>query len=265
MSAQALTWAYAQTVKPATAKFVLVTLANASNGDGYCWPGQRRLMEWTGMSERALRDQISVLEAAGLIVRERRHRKNGSRTSDGYWLVGFADLPADVAATLPAESAAYQPADIAGDGENLPAESAAHYRQNLPNLPAESAAPYEPSVEPSVLNRKRACARDEIFEALCHACFGKHHSEITGAERGQVNRAKRDLRDVPSVTPDEICQRAKHYAVMWPHLSQPPSPTALAGNWTKIGTDLAKRHSAPSDERYERVVTDNGSIVYQAR
>lgn len=141
-----MTWAYEQDVKPAAAKFVLVTLANNANGEGYCWPGQQRLARLTGMSERALRDNIIALEEAGLIRRERRHRKSGSRSSDGYWLVGFAD-------DLPAESAGNQPADIAGSDEdnrqNLPVD----YRQISPNLPADSAAGSiyrnEPLVEPS--------------------------------------------------------------------------------------------------------------------
>lgn len=132
MSAQAVTWAYKQNISPPTAKFVLVTLADAANGEGYCWPGQQRLMQLTGMSERALRDQIKTLESLGYIHRERRTRSNGSRTSDGYWLLGFADLPADIAASLPATSAGRQPADSAARTNSQPAESAAPNRQILP-------------------------------------------------------------------------------------------------------------------------------------
>lgn len=132
MSAQAVTWAYKQNISPPTAKFVLVTLADAANGEGYCWPGQQRLMQLTGMSERALRDQIKTLETLGYIHRERRTRSNGSRTSDGYWLLGFADLPADIAASLPATSAGNQPAESAARTNSQPADSAAPNRQNLP-------------------------------------------------------------------------------------------------------------------------------------
>lgn len=84
---------------------------------------------------------------------------------------------------------------------------------------------------------------DEIFEALCEVCYGKPHDQITKSERGKLNTARNDLRSTPDATPDEVRRRGLHYAVMWPDLDA-PSPTALSGNWTKIGNDLAKRNGA---------------------
>jgi hypothetical protein len=155
VSHQAVTWAYEQDIQPCGTKFVLVTLANYANSDGYCYPSQETLAKDTGLSVRAVRDHIGKLEAVGCVQRERRHAKSGQRRSDGFWLVGFKALPADVAASQPADSAASQPARVAASATSLPADSVKPTGNERQSLPAESAAPYiegtvniEPSEEP---------------------------------------------------------------------------------------------------------------------
>ena len=86
MSLQAMEWAYRQEVSPSARKFVLVTLANYADGDGFCFPGQDTLAKMTGQDERSVRNHLANLEADGLIRREHRQRKNGSRKSDGIYL-----------------------------------------------------------------------------------------------------------------------------------------------------------------------------------
>lgn len=151
MSHQAVSWAYDQDIQPSGSKFVLVTLANYANSDGYCYPSQETLAKDTGQSVRAVREHIGKLEDAGCVMRERRHAKSGQRRSDGFWLIGFKPLPADVSASLAADIAGCLPADFAGGTGVLPATSVkptGNYRQNLP---ADSAGLLkdEPSVEPS--------------------------------------------------------------------------------------------------------------------
>jgi hypothetical protein len=128
MSNQAVTWAYAQDVKPAGAKFVLVTLANFADADGHCYPSQRRLAEDSGLSERAVRDHLTALEARDFIRRSARRRKDGSRTSDAF------DL------SMGRTNREISPVAATGKSRRT-------NRQISPNQPADFAG-HEPSVEP---------------------------------------------------------------------------------------------------------------------
>ena len=145
MSNRAITWAYEQDLASG-AKFVLVALADgASNEDYTCYPGQETLARMTGQGARSVRRHLAELEAAGLIVRERRNRKNGSRTSDRY--------------TLKVGDPAWPDCPVKDDHSDLqvaetnrpkwPLGSAA-YRPNCPNLPATMAGP-EPLEETNQL------------------------------------------------------------------------------------------------------------------
>ena len=87
MSVQALTWAFKQEITPAGLKFILVALANYASDDGYCYPSQKKLGELTGQSERAVRGHLATLERRGFIAREERRKEDGTRNSDGFYLV----------------------------------------------------------------------------------------------------------------------------------------------------------------------------------
>lgn len=80
-------WVINQDVSAADGKFVLLMLANHADEDGYCWPSVKRLASECGMAERTVKTHLARLVELGYISRERRHRKNGSRTSDGYQLL----------------------------------------------------------------------------------------------------------------------------------------------------------------------------------
>lgn len=94
MSISALNWAFEQDL-PHAEKSVLVALAHRADKDGYCYPGQKALASMTGASESTVRRAIKSLEGKGLISREDRRRKNGSRTSTGY------NLPVTMTANQP--------------------------------------------------------------------------------------------------------------------------------------------------------------------
>lgn len=83
MGVSSISWA-SQTPLTGSRKWVLLALANfADDADGYCFPGQRTLAEWAGISERTVREQLAELERDGWI--ERAHRmRDGWRTSDEY-------------------------------------------------------------------------------------------------------------------------------------------------------------------------------------
>ncbi|WP_182417274.1 helix-turn-helix domain-containing protein [Bartonella sp. HY038] len=70
---------------------VLICLANFSNEFGECWPSQATIAQETELCVRTVRDWLKKLEERGLISRLRRHRCNGSRTSDMFQL-NIADI-----------------------------------------------------------------------------------------------------------------------------------------------------------------------------
>ena len=79
MSWQALNWATKVRVGRASAKHVLMVLANYADENGTCFPSQAMLAADTEMSKRAVQDQLDFLEAHRLLSREqcRRGRRQG--------------------------------------------------------------------------------------------------------------------------------------------------------------------------------------------
>ncbi len=61
---------------------VLRELGDTANADGTSWAKQETIAAELGVSERTVRRHLKTLEAMGWIERTRRHRKDGSRTSD---------------------------------------------------------------------------------------------------------------------------------------------------------------------------------------
>ena len=82
MSVQAITWALDQSCATATEKAVLLVVANYIGPDGTTWVGQETIATQACCSVKTVERSLSSFEKAGWISRERRHRKDGSRTSD---------------------------------------------------------------------------------------------------------------------------------------------------------------------------------------
>lgn len=80
--------------------------------------------------------------------------------------------------------------------------------------------------------------RDEIFEALVEVA-GLDMATLTKSERGRVNNAAKELRDV-GASPDGIRARADVYRRRWPGVDLTPS--ALASNYSQLGTSEPKRN-----------------------
>lgn len=100
MSNEALTWAFRQTAPSTGAKFVLVALADGANQEHRCIPGQAKLMAMTGQGARSIVRHLGELEAAGLVIRERRNAGYQKRLPDGFRLpvgvvVSVPSLPQD--------------------------------------------------------------------------------------------------------------------------------------------------------------------------
>lgn len=82
MSVEALSWSFKTDAGDASAKLVLLVLANFADEDGRCWPSQKVLGQRSHLSDRTVRDALGRLEERGLITRSPRYREDGGRSSD---------------------------------------------------------------------------------------------------------------------------------------------------------------------------------------
>ena len=91
MSVRALTWALGVRVGNPTRKLILITLADAANERGECWPSQRWLAQVAEVSDRSVRAHLKALQDSGVILREPRWLTTGGRTSDLFRLLGMKE------------------------------------------------------------------------------------------------------------------------------------------------------------------------------
>lgn len=82
MSVEALTWALKQDTGGSGTKLVLLLLANYADAEGVSWYSQKYLAEVGELTKRTITTNLKKLETAGLLVREERARKDGSRSTD---------------------------------------------------------------------------------------------------------------------------------------------------------------------------------------
>lgn len=75
--------------------------------------------------------------------------------------------------------------------------------------------------------------RDHLFEALA-TNTGLDWKKLTSSERGRLNKACKELRDV-GATPSDVEDRARRYRKKWPDMEL--TPTALASNWSQLAPD----------------------------
>lgn len=73
-------------------------------------------------------------------------------------------------------------------------------------------------------------APDLIFEAFCEV-LGLDPKRLNKTERGRVNSACRDVRDVDG-TPDDIRLAAERYRQKWPDIDM--TAKAITGNWQSL-------------------------------
>ncbi|MCP4383057.1 MAG: helix-turn-helix domain-containing protein [Hyphomicrobiales bacterium] len=147
MSIEALNWAYRQPVAGHAAKFLLVTLCNYADADGFCYPSQERLAAMTGMSVRTVRSHLAALERAGFIKRENRRDEGGRNLSHGF-LIQQQISPVD------REKSAEAPADPLNraSGNN-------RQRQDLPAAKIAAGTLLKPKDSPPMVPPSRDAAR----------------------------------------------------------------------------------------------------------
>ena len=72
---------------PNRAKLVYIYLYDRRDIEGKAWPSVKRIAKDLSISEKTVRRAIQDLEKAGLIRKEYAYRKNGSHTSNRYYLL----------------------------------------------------------------------------------------------------------------------------------------------------------------------------------
>lgn len=166
MSTDAITLVKSRRVGSPTTKAVLFVLADYADAEWSSFVGQKRLAAETELTDRTVRTALAELEGRGLIVRQSRHRSDGTRTSDRIVLRS----------------------DAIGE---LPEARSATYRKQIPT-PAEGRSGHEPPVEPRtpIGVRERDISTDEIgsWTAL-EDLFGEASTESERKRRGKIVRS----------------------------------------------------------------------------
>jgi hypothetical protein len=85
MSVRAMTWAWEQDLKTGP-KFVLVALADHSDGAGVCWPGHELIAEKCGLSRQTVVEHIAMLERELYLKAERTRDAKGREGKARYFL-----------------------------------------------------------------------------------------------------------------------------------------------------------------------------------
>ena len=80
-----MNWAWGRQLKP-TAKLVLISLADAADDQGVCWPSVPTLARKCCTSTRTVQRILGELVEAGLLRAEPRFRKDRSSSSNRYCL-----------------------------------------------------------------------------------------------------------------------------------------------------------------------------------
>lgn len=137
-------------------KTIMLVLADYANADWTCWVGQARLAAECEMSEASVYRYLKRFEDAGLIRRERRHRPDGTRTSDYITLIREAveRLPVTLTSSQSGETTRHPVGDY-------PSPSTSTTRHSLTRELLE-----EPLDEQSVIEPSRSDDRDAASSTL---------------------------------------------------------------------------------------------------
>lgn len=72
---------------PQRAKLVYIYLYDRQDKEGKSWPSVKRIAKDLSISEKTVRRAVQDLEKAELIRKEYAYRKNGSHTSNRYYVL----------------------------------------------------------------------------------------------------------------------------------------------------------------------------------
>jgi hypothetical protein len=183
----------------------LICLANYADEHGICWPSQSTIAKETELSERSATIWLQKLEKQGFITRKRRHRRDGSRTTD-YITLQLGKRPDPTEKSQTAESA---------DRRNLTANGDKPNRISAQAKP-QQLHPIEPPLEPSEEPPTGAKAHGEaLFDELWEAWPVSERPDKRGVAKAAFQRLARA---------DQHCavQQATTFRALMVRRKQPP-------------------------------------------
>lgn len=233
------------TLRP-SAKLVLLAICDAASDDGVAWPTQATLAAKASTTDRTVRNVLAELADMGVVSWEQRGLGRANRYQVHVdTLRRLAEAP-----DHPDRNHDAGPGGSdrnGGSGPDRKQVSGPDRKQGSGPITEPS---QEPSREPSPAAPEpvpRADRRsDVLFETVAEVCGIDWRQPMTKSERGRLNRAVRELREV-GATPDEVRRKAVAYRLRWPDIDL--TPTALAANWTKVTSDLPDAEAAVSARR----------------
>jgi hypothetical protein len=194
-----------------------VALVLADHADGDAWStivGQQRIGAEAELSTRQVRRILSEFESEGLISRQRRHRKDGTRTSDRIVLnqPAIGRLPDSMSAGLP-------------DTDDT------DYRTNDAGTTGQIMSAQEPSVEPPVEPSVIATASLNDIKGVLVEVFGEPPPQGWSL----YNRIATWIRDRGG-TPADVRLRASRLVEEWGRKAA--TPAALEKHWTRYDAEV---------------------------
>lgn len=165
MSIQAVSWALEQQDLPASAKLILVSIANHANHvDGYCWLRADTIARESSTTPRNVYRVVSALVRNGYLRKETKRGTDGKQRATDYWIL--FDRPTSkwswfVATEEDDEAQDVVVADLPHDGmssgESGPESSSCHTDRMTPGIQPydrlDTRSIEEPSEEPSKPNK----------------------------------------------------------------------------------------------------------------
>ena len=172
-----------------------------------------------GITEHQVRRCIERLESLGIVSScvPRGRTKHYAINYDHPMLDGASSPDPDVA-NLPDDAAR-----LPDDAARLPAYKEVTETNRDSTL---AAAPRES------VKLKAPRPADPLWDTMLAVCRIDSRT-ITGSERGRINKALKDLREV-GATPAELESKAAAYRKKYPEVAM--TPTALAANWSQLAS-----------------------------
>lgn len=219
MSVRLRNWVHDHGPRRKSDRHVLEILAADANTSGdSSHPGVRVIAEMVGLRERQVQYILRRLEAEGWIIPTAYATGGRSRCTRYSVWSPFNAIPDPVKRV---QSEAPKGAVFRGSRLFL------LYKTKETTTRASDEA-RESQASPITTTQKRP--PDLIFEALADSC-GIDWRHATASERGRLNRAAKEIREV-GATPEEVLNRVANYKMHWPGATL--SPQAITCNWSLI-------------------------------
>lgn len=206
---------------------VYLCLARYADNETYrCWPSQKEIAATLNISLSTVKRSIKELQEVGALEVHFRHRDDGSYTSSEYVLLRIDPRLRVEGGGVTGEPRSCHPstevvAPVSEQEELYPINYTQLTKPIELDIANEQSSPADDPPTP--------IRRDLVFDSVCVAC-GIDQRELTKTQRGPLNRAVKELKDV-GATPEMILERSMVFQALWPKIKL--TPMALASRWAE--------------------------------